>query len=318
MTQARSQLVSTETPGTYHCIQRCVRRAFLCGVDAYSGQNFEHRKPWIEQRLSLVAACFAAAIHAYAVMSNHLHVVVHLDPTVALLWTDAEVAERWVRLFPPRESTAAAYTFKVERLLADPDRLSVLRQRLGNLSWLMKCLVEPIARRANAEDGCKGRFWEGRFKVQRLCDERAVLAAMVYVDLNPVRAGMVSRLEASHHTSLAVRLQSSADALAAPLASVAGALAMCVPIRTGDYLELVAWTGRQVHPGKRGRLSQGAPEIVTRWDASPARWHTRVMAIGSGYWRVVGEVQDLKVWAERIGQRWLKGLRLASALARPG
>jgi hypothetical protein len=110
MTQARSQLVSTDAPGTYHCVQRCVRRAFLCGVDAYSGQDFEHRKPWIEQRLSLVAESFAAAIHAYAVMSNHLHVVIHMDPGVALLWTDVEVAERWVRLFPPREPTDAAHT----------------------------------------------------------------------------------------------------------------------------------------------------------------------------------------------------------------
>jgi hypothetical protein len=317
MTQARSQLVSADAPGTYHCVQRCIRRAFLCGVDGYTGQNFEHRKSWIEQRLSLVAGCFAAAIHAYAVMSNHLHVVVHMDPGVAMLWTDVEVAERWIRLFPPREPTDAARTHKVERLLADPDRLAVLRQRLGNLSWLMKCLVEPIARRANAEDGCKGRFWEGRFKAQRLCGDRAVLAAMVYVDLNPVRAGTASRLEASHHTSVAVRLQSSPDALAAPLAPVVGALAMCLPIRTGDYLELVAWTGRQVHPGKRGRLRQDVPEILKHWEASPARWHTRVLAIGTGYWRVVGEVQDLKAWAERIGQRWLKGLRLAATLARP-
>ncbi|MEQ1513209.1 MAG: hypothetical protein ABL934_11105 [Lysobacteraceae bacterium] len=317
MTQARSQLVSTDAPGTYHCVQRCVRRAFLCGVDAYSGQDFEHRKPWIEQRLSLVAECFAAAIHAYAVMSNHLHVVVHVDPEEALLWTDIEVAERWVRLFPPREPTDVAHTLKVERLLVDPGRLAVLRRRLGNLSWLMKCLVEPIARRANAEDGCKGRFWEGRFKAQRLCDERAVLAAMMYVDLNPVRAGMASRLETSRHTSVAVRLQSSPDALAAPLAPVVGALAMCLPIRTGDYLELVAWTGQQIHPGKRGRLSQDVPEILKHWEASPARWRTRVLAIGSGYWRVVGEAQDLKTWAERIGQRWLKGLRLATTLAQP-
>lgn len=217
MTQARSQLVSADTPGTYHCVQRCVRRAFLCGVDRYSGQDFDHRKLWIEQRLVLVAECFAVAVHAYAVMSNHLHVVVHLDPSAPLLWTDHEVAGRWVRLFPPREPTDTARISKIERLLADPERLVVVRRRLGNLSWMMKCLVEPIARRANAEDGCKGRFWEGRFKTQRLCDERAVLAAMVYVDLNPVRAGITERLEASRHTSVVARLQLSSEELDAPL-----------------------------------------------------------------------------------------------------
>ena len=317
MTQARSQLVSADTPGTYHCVQRCVRRAFLCGVDRYSGQDFEHRKAWVEQRLALVAGCFAAAVHAYAVMSNHLHVVVHLDPGAPLTWTDSEVAERWVRLYPPRESSEAARTAQIERLLANPERLAVLRQRLGNLSWLMKCLAEPIARRANVEDGCKGRFWEGRFKAQRLCDERAVLAAMVYVDLNPVRAGITERLETSHRTSVATRLQSSSRERDARLRPVAGTLAMCLPIRTGEYLQLVAWTGRQAHPGKRGKLSEDAPEILKRWDASSERWQRRVKAIGSGYWRVVGEVQDLKAWAERIGQRWLKGLGVAAALSRP-
>ncbi len=316
MTQARSQLVSSDAPGTYHCVQRCVRRAFLCGVDTYSGRDFEHRKVWLEQRLSLVAECFAVAILAYAVMSNHLHVVVHVDPRVTHTWSESEVAERWVRLFPPREPSEAAHAFKVNRLQADPNRLAILRQRLGNLSWLMKCLAEPIARRANAEDGCKGRFWKGRFKAQRLCDTRAVLAAMVYVDLNPVRAGMTTRLEQSHHTSVAVRLSSPADELNAPLRPVAGNLAICLPIRAGDYLHLVAWTGQQVHPCKRGRLNQGVPEVLTRWEHSPQRWSTRVKAIGSGYWRVVGDAQDLKAWAERIGQRWLKGLGLATALSR--
>ncbi len=317
MTQARSQLVSTDAPGTYHCVQRCVRRAFLCGVDRYSGQDFEHRKAWVEQRLVLVAGCFAAAVHAYAVMSNHLHVVVYLDPGAPLTWTQSEVAERWVRLFPPRESNEAARTAKIERLLANPGRTAVLRQRLGSLSWLMKCLVEPIARRANVEDGCKGRFWEGRFKAQRLCDERAVLAAMVYVDLNPVRAGITERLEASHHTSVAARLHSSSKELDAHLRPVAGSLAMCLPIRTGEYLQLVAWTGRQTHPGKRGKLGEDAPETLKHWDASSECWQCRVKAIGSGYWRVMGEVQDLKAWAERIGQRWLKGLSVAAALSRP-
>lgn len=92
---------------------------------------------------------------------------------------------------------------------------------------------------------------------------------------------------------------------------------MCLPIRAGEYLQLVTWTGRQAHPGKRGKLSVRAPEILKHWDASPDRWKLRVMAIGSGYWRVVGDVRDLRTWAERIGQLWLKGLGIAAALSRP-
>ena len=192
MALPRGKYVKDGQIGVYHCTTRCVRRAFLCGMDHYTGQSFEHRKTWVEQRLFLLAECFAVAIHAYAVMSNHLHVVLQLDPAWLAPWPDAEVAARWVKLYPPREDTEAARALKRERLLQQPERLTVVRTRLSDLSWFMKCLAEPIARQANAEDSCKGRFWEGRFKAQRLCDERALLAAMAYVDLNPIRAGLAS------------------------------------------------------------------------------------------------------------------------------
>lgn len=120
MTIARSSLIPPGVPGTYHCVQRCVRRAFLCGVDRYSGQSFEHRKDWIEQRLMLLAECFAIAIHAYAVMSNHLHLVVQIDPAAVERWNDEAVAARWVRLFPPREDSEAARQTKQRGLLTNP------------------------------------------------------------------------------------------------------------------------------------------------------------------------------------------------------
>jgi len=126
-----------------------VRRAFLCGKDRYSGQSFEHRRQWIEDRLQQLAEVFAVSLWAYAVMSNHLHVVVQLLPDVATQWTDEEVADRWIRLFPKAEQEAA---LRVQALLANPERLAVLRSRLCDLSWFMRCLSEPIDRRANAED----------------------------------------------------------------------------------------------------------------------------------------------------------------------
>ncbi len=246
MTRPRFHIAPPDTPGTYHCIQRCVRRAFLCGVDDYSGRSFEHRNSWIETRIALVAECFAVSIHAYAVMSNHLHLVIDVDPATAMAWSDEEVATRWVRLFPPHGNTEAAIKDKRLRLLEQPARLAIIRRRLGSLSWLMRCLVEPIARRANREDGCTGRFWEGRYKCRSLCDERSLLAAMTYVDLNPIRAGIAENLETSTHTSVARRIAAARQdpaTLARPLAPIAGNLRRDSALSTANYLQILDWTG---------------------------------------------------------------------------
>jgi hypothetical protein len=318
MTTARSHLVTPGSDGCYHCVQRCVRRAFLCGVDGYTGQTFEHRKAWIEERLHLLGACFAIAVHAYAVMSNHLHVVVQIDPAVLSTWSDDEVAERWLRLFPPADSEAATFELKRQCLLADAARLEVVRQRLGDLSWFMRCLAEPIARRANREDGCKGRFWEGRYKCQLLCDERALIAAMAYVDLNPVRAGMSERLDTSTHTSVHERItaaQAAPEILTRPLQPVIGAPLRALSVSTADYLHILDWTGRVLAPGKRGVITEHAPAVLSMFDRTPERWMMRVRGYGSVWVRAAGSAQDLIAHAERMGQRWLKGIRLALQLA---
>ena len=318
MTSPRSQIAPPDIAGTFHCVQRCVRRAFLCGVDRYSGLSFEHRRGWIEERIRLIAECFAVSVHAYAVMSNHLHLVLHLDPAAASSWNDEEVAARWVRLFPPREDSESAIECKRLRIRDNAERVAILRRRLGSLSWLMRCLVEPIARRANREDGCKGRFWEGRYKCQALCDDRAVLAAMAYVDLNPIRAGMADRLEDSAMTSIAARIEDirqTPSRAQQPLTPLLGLRVPGFSISNSDYLELLDWTGRTLAPGKRGRIARDAPAILSIIDHDPQRWSTRIKAFGNGWFRAIGTAEDLIELAERLGQHWLKGIRLALKLA---
>jgi hypothetical protein len=318
MTTARSHLISPGSAGCYHCIQRCVRRAFLCGEDSQTGRSFEHRKDWIEQRLRLLGDCFAIAVHAYAVMSNHLHVVLQVIPELVEAWSDEEIVTRWLRVFPVSSDDPCATALRREQLLANAVRLRAIRARLGNLSWFMRCLAEPIARRANREDDCKGRFWEGRFKCQLLCDERSLLAAMTYVDLNPIRAGLAEGLESSTHTSASERIataRSKPELWGASLRPVAGVSSVALSLSMADYLQILDWTGSVLAPGKRGKISGDAPTILSMIDVAPDRWTVRVRGYGCGWSRAVGSALDLMDMARQLGQRWLKGTRLARRLS---
>jgi hypothetical protein len=211
-TYARRQIVVEDQVGVYHCIARCVRRAFLCGVDAYTGQDYSHRKEWILDRLRELAGLFAIEVCGYSVMSNHLHLVLRSRPDIAGQWSADEIALRWCRIFPPRHDATGEPDEPNEHdlamLTANSERLAELRKRLSNLSWLMRCLCEKIARDANHEDGSSGRFWAGRFKSVALLDEAAILACSVYVDLNPIRAGLATSPEESAYTSGRNRIRS--------------------------------------------------------------------------------------------------------------
>ena len=211
MTRPRSTLVSVSDTPWYHVVSRCVRRAFLCGSDAHSGQSFEHRRGWIVERVKQLSGVFAIDVAAYAVMSNHYHLVLRIDAERARNWSRDDVLRRWTQLFDGPLAVQRLLAGKGDELdaathLAIDEWAQKVRARLCDLSWFMRVLNETIARKANAEDDVTGRFWEGRFKSQALLDEQAILTAMVYVDLNPIRAQMAETPEASGHTSVAERI----------------------------------------------------------------------------------------------------------------
>ena len=95
----------------------------------------------------------------------------------------------------------------VKRNVSDHKFVAKIRERIGNMGWFMKALKEPLSRMANKEDGCKGAFWQGRYKSIAILDEEALLATCVYIDLNPLAAGMASTPETSKHTSFRQRIQ---------------------------------------------------------------------------------------------------------------
>ncbi len=204
MTVARSQLVDVSVTRYYHCISRCVRRAFLCG------EGFEHRKQWIEDRLETLAGCLAVSVCGFSVMDNHLHVLVRLDADDDSSWSAEEVIRRWIMAYPPKTAKGEEIEITqawIDHCAKDEKRVELLRERLGSLGWFMKALKEPLARMANKEDECKGTFWESRYKSIAILDEEALLTTCAYIDLNPVAAGIAAAPETSQHTSVRRRVQ---------------------------------------------------------------------------------------------------------------
>jgi REP element-mobilizing transposase RayT len=327
MTRARRELVHLETTPYYHCICRCVRRAFLCGQDAFSGRSFEHRKGWVLERMRELQSVYAVGICAYAVMSNHYHLVVRLDRGRAESWTDEEVMERWSRLFSLPLLVARYRKGEVHSEAEALQAKSVIaqwRERLSDLSWFMRSLNEYLARRANEEDDCKGRFWEGRFKSQALLDEAAVLTCMSYVDLNPIRAGLADTPEGSDFTSIQQRIADMAkgrngQALPDPgpdkphLVVLDGPRAECHPntfkLSTEDYLEVVDWLGRALREDKRGAIPGALPPIIQRLGIDGDHLIRYVRRGGRDYHvAALGHVSRLRQAAERLGRCFFKGL----------
>lgn len=204
MTISRSEQIDLDSTSYYHCMTRCVRRTYLCGTDKVTGKDYSHRKGWIVARIKKLAALFAIKICAYAVMDNHYHIVCFVDVDEANNWSDKEVQFRWSKLFWRDAKNIDELTTP---MLQREKKLAIWRARLMDISWFMRCLNEFIARQSNKEDGCKGRFWESRFKCQALLDEGAILSAMAYVDLNPIRAKMASTPEDSAFTSIHERIK---------------------------------------------------------------------------------------------------------------
>ena len=277
MPQPRKNLICLSDTPFYHCMSRCVRRAFLCGVDAYSGISYEHRRDWLESKLLHLANIFAIKLCAYAIMNNHYHVVLNVRSDLALSWSKAEVIERWHTLFSgtslSQAFAAGALLDKVQMSLLNKD-IVVWRHRLSDISWFMRIINESIARQANAEDKCTGRFWEGRFKSQALLDDQALLACMAYVDLNPIRAGIAESPETSDHTSIQERIntQPTHNALEHFVGSRSQEIGL--PFLFKDYLELIDWTGRIVRDDKYGFINPNLPPILQRLNLELDAWKT--------------------------------------------
>jgi len=244
----------------------------------------------------------------------HYHIVVRIKADEVKQWTDEEVAKRWIQIFA---GPLLIHQYLANTDLSSEERkcvaalLASWRERLADLSWFMRCINEPIARMANAEDHCTGRFWEGRFKSQALLDERALLACMAYVDLNPLRAAMARTPEESDYTSVQERIDNPENGCLTPFSEQSK---HGIPFSLKDYLELVGWGGREVRRNKRGYIPASAPPILARlkMDAAPVLNYLAkddLPSLGA-----LGPVSLLRVFAKSVGQKFIKGHVLGDRL----
>ena len=315
MARPRQTIVSLEDTPYYHCCSRVVRKAFLCGIDNSTGENFEHRREWVDSRILELATVFANDICAYAVMSNHLHVVIKVDADKAKHWSDKDVLMQWHKGF---KGTLLTHKFVKGEDLNEFERKTVndcitqYRQRLVDISWFMRSLSEPIARMANKEDKCTGRFWEGRFKSQALLDEAAVLSCMAYVDLNPIRAKMATTPATSDYTSIQRRIHSAIKGeQPIELQPFVGNERLNMPnglmFSVKDYIVLVEDTGRIIREDKRGAISSSSQAILNRLNIPAENWLKITTEFGALFKGAVGALPALTEYCEHLERKRRQG-----------
>lgn len=204
----RSEIFKPDEVGIYHCWNRIVRHEHLFGWDLVTGNDNGHRKDWVQARYRELAAVMAIDVLDYAILDNHLHVVLRNRPDIVSSWSDEEVARRWWFTCPSRKNDDGSIPepkpCEVGLLLPD---VGEYRSRLSDISWMMRLACQTIACRANQEDGVKGHFFAGRFGSKRLETLADVLACSIYVDLNWIHAGLAETPEESRYTSAFDRIQ---------------------------------------------------------------------------------------------------------------
>ncbi len=338
MTRPRSLVFDDQREGFYHCVSRCVRRAFLHGEDSRTGNNYDYRKVWLLNRLKFLAKIYWIDVGGYAVMDNHVHLLLRNRPDLSQAASARDVAYRWLLLYPKRRDANGLplepSEKEIRQLLEDERRIAELRRRLASISWFMKCLKEYIARKANKEDGCTGRFWEARFKCTALLDDAAVLACLVYVDLNPIRANLAKTPETSFFTSAEERIrkqqarkgddrenrrkrdlglnnfsdQTGSEDWLCPLRDQPNRRGV-LSIDLSSYLEILDWTGREIVSDKPGVIPGHLPPILTRLSVNPSRWLDSAACFGKLFSVVAGTETHMKEAAARMGQKWVCGVR---------
>ena len=310
MTLARKYQISLSDTPFYHVMTRCVRRAFLCGKDKYSGNCYEHRRKPIVDRIKFLASVFNIDVCSYAIMSNHYHLVLKINSTEK--WNEKQVLTYWSSLcnvIPLCERFLKGEDLEKAELDMVYLKTDEYRKRLMSISWFMKLLNEHIARSANIEDNVSGSFWESRFKSQALLDERALLTCMAYVDLNPIRSAMAKTPEGSDYTSIQQRIKKKSSFLLN-----LGFDEDDIDFTLTDYIDLVDSTGRVIVANKNGFIDDDLPPILYRLGIDGVTWIDELNQFKSKGRKAIGTLDKLKKYLNNIKNKIKLDIGLNPAL----
>ena len=173
----------------YHCVSRIVDRRFAL-------ENKE-KEVFVRIMRGYEAYC-GVRIITFCVMSNHFHILLEVPrrPPKELLPTDAELTERLRKAQCSFGASTLAQRLEMLRASGDHQRAEELRERffstMWDVSYFMRVLKQRFSQWYNGAHDRKGTLWEERFRSVLVEPDIALQVVACYIDLNPVRAGLVT------------------------------------------------------------------------------------------------------------------------------
>ena len=344
---SRQEVFAPDEVAIVHVSNSVVRECLLLGTDPLTGKNYDHRKRLMEHLLKRYAASFGIDLLGFAILSNQFHLILRSRPDVVATWKDAEVARRWLLLAPFRKDIEGnpfePNETDLRRILDDRKKVKATRLRLSDIGWWVRLLCQSLAIRANQEDQESGRFWQSRFRAERILDDSTLVACTAYVDLNPIRAAITDGLETSEVTSAQLRIKShkataasrtgaaekplqsetksgkpAPDRFLAPLwlsprqrnggPVVNRTGDRCsdkgfLPLKQEDYLQLLKWTAKQLSREQPTRTPPRCEEILNSLELNAETWLPLVKKFGKLFCHVAGRPESIKETRSRIAHR---------------
>jgi putative transposase len=336
MAIARKHLIDKERPGYYLLSNRCVRQGLHLGEGPVNEYLQRERKVFVEELLVKLCFVFMVRLLTWSLMNNHYHLVLFFNPKRVKKLSDQQIAELVLALDvkSPQRSDWDEKTRKrwLEQFVKNKEEVRKWRSNLSDPSKFMAYFDEVIARNFNKLDKCKGHFWQDRFHSLKLEDRAAVMMAMSYVDLNPVRAGASMDLIRSHHTAISHRIRANcAGELSAEMdralepRAVELNKSLCpmeelfeeiewpvLPVGLGEYVEMLDDMGRLLKEGK-GSLKEETAETLRQMGLNPESWEM-IMNLEKNFRNRVGSREALESEARDHERSHYQGISKADRL----